>query len=145
LGADGPPSPLRFESSQWVQNPSDNKWFTNHDSGVAWGSMSVTLLGTSDPDDRLKVFHPLVFNDAVEFSMAFRAERIVVVVMPFDEVERRRIVDFATGLALGTNAVMKRFDPLTYILIPSGQREPSNRSVERALESARYERSDPAE
>lgn len=104
--------------------------------------MSITLIGTSDPDDRLKVFHPIVFNDAVEFAMAFRAERIVVVVTPFDEAERRRIIDFATGLALGTNAQMKRFDPLTYILVPSGQTEPSNRSVERALERARYDQSE---
>jgi FtsZ-interacting cell division protein YlmF len=106
------------------------------------GAMTVTLLGTSDPDDRLKVFHPAVFNDAVEFAMAFRAERIVVVVMPFDETERRRIVDFSTGLALGTNAQMKRFDPMTYILVPAGQTEPSNRSVERALERTRYEQSE---
>jgi FtsZ-interacting cell division protein YlmF len=103
--------------------------------------MSITLIGTSDPDDRLKVFHPTEFNHAVEFAMAFRAERTVVVVMPFDETERRRIIDFATGLALGTNAQMTRFDPLTYVLVPAGHRQPSNRSVERALENARYEQS----
>jgi FtsZ-interacting cell division protein YlmF len=103
--------------------------------------MTVTLLGTSDPDDRLRVFHPTEFNHAVEFAMAFRAERTVLVVMPFAETERRRIIDFATGLALGTNAQMTRFDPLTYVLVPAGHRQPSNRSVERALENARYEQS----
>ena len=104
--------------------------------------MTVTLLGTSDPDDRLKVFHPTGFRDVVEFAMAFRAERIIVVVMPFDEIERRRIVDFCSGLALGTNAQMARFDPLTYVMVPAGDRQPSNRSVERALENARYEQSE---
>jgi FtsZ-interacting cell division protein YlmF len=103
--------------------------------------MSITLIGTSDPDDRLRVFHPTEFNEAVEFAMAFRAERTVVVVMPFDETQRRRMIDFATGLALGTNAQMTRFDPLTYVLVPAGHRQPSNRSVERALENARYEQS----
>jgi FtsZ-interacting cell division protein YlmF len=104
--------------------------------------MSITLIGASDPDDRLKVFHPPGFDDVLEFAMAFRAERIVVVVMPFDEIQRRRIVDFCSGLALGTNAQMARFDPLTYVLVPAGQRQPSNRSVERALESARYEQTE---
>jgi FtsZ-interacting cell division protein YlmF len=104
--------------------------------------MSITLLGTSDPDDRLKVFHPIGFDDVLKFAMAFRAERIVVVVMPFDEIQRRRILDFCSGLALGTNAQMSRFDPLTYVLVPAGHRQPSNRSVERALENARYEQSE---
>ena len=101
--------------------------------------MTVTLLSNSDPDDRLRVFHPEGFNGVVEFAMAFRAERVVVIVMPVQERERRRVIDFCSGLALGTNAKFERFDPLTYVMVPSGQRQPSNRSVERALESARYE------
>jgi FtsZ-interacting cell division protein YlmF len=70
-----------------------------------------------------RVFRPESFDEVQEFADAFRAGGVVDIVLDLtSSADERRLIDFASGLALALSGTMQRVEPRHFRLTnPSPQ------------------------
>ena len=79
--------------------------------GAAGGSMS---------DYRITTLHPRTYNDARAIGEAFREGTPVIMnLTEMDDVDAKRIVDFAAGLVFGRHGTIERVTQKVFLLSPA--------------------------
>lgn len=69
---------------------------------------------------RITTIHPRSFNDARRIGEDFRSGTPVIINLgEMDDTDARRIVDFASGLALGLHGALERVTKGVFLLSPS--------------------------
>lgn len=75
----------------------------------------------SPPTSRFHLVHPTTFNDAQEVGDKFREGYSVIMnLQGVDSTLRRRLIDFASGLAYGLSGSMQPAAENVFLITPSG-------------------------
>jgi hypothetical protein len=94
-----------------------------------------------------RIFRPESFDEVQEFADAFRAGGVVDIVLDLtSSADERRLIDFASGLALGVSGTMEKVEPRHFRLTnptsqppwteTSGDREPRRPRPSSGMHSA---------
>jgi|SanBayMetagenome_1026888.scaffolds.fasta_scaffold91404_2 cell division inhibitor SepF len=72
-----------------------------------------------EPDARIITIHPRSFNDARQIGEEFRkGHAIIMNVSEIDEVNKRRLVDYASGLVHGLEGKIEKISNAVFIISP---------------------------
>ncbi len=70
--------------------------------------------------DRIITLHPRVYNEARGIGEHFReGSPVIINLTDMDESERKRLVDFASGLAFGLHGKIERVTKMVFLLSPA--------------------------
>lgn len=84
------------------------------------GSGSVRPLPPTPSSGKVHVVTPTSFSDAQEIGERFRsAQPVIITLTGADRDLKRRLVDFASGLAFGLNGHMEKVSDSVFMLTPS--------------------------
>lgn len=70
--------------------------------------------------DRIITLHPRFYNEARSIGEHYRAGNPVIInLTEMDELEHKRLVDFASGLAFGLNGTIERVAKRVFLISPA--------------------------
>ncbi len=70
--------------------------------------------------DRIITLHPRVYNEARGIGEHYRqGSPVIINLTDMDETERKRLVDFASGLAFGLHGTIERVTRMVFLLSPA--------------------------
>ncbi len=70
--------------------------------------------------DRIITLHPRFYNEARAVGEHFRqGSPVIINLTDMDETERKRLVDFASGLAFGLHGTIERVTRMVFLLSPA--------------------------
>jgi len=81
---------------------------------------SESKSATTSQDDQIKTFHPKSFSDGRNIGEALRTGRVVIMnCTEMNEEDRKRIIDFVSGLIFANGGSIERVSNKVFLLTPS--------------------------